>query len=244
MYTDFHERYLSKLTAMDMLSKFAGFTDQDKQLIVTGEALEKDPARRRSVVHSLIEAKYLEGTPMGQAGYIVTEKAFQGDALEPYIGELNIGTPDKPIATWLSGPMMKQAIEDLVQGKAKITKASNGRGLVVVSTVDARSEAEREFDVGLAANLGQLACDVTNMSRSFAECLKVPPNSLTSANIENEIYDLHKAQGKEIERLKRTNDALIVFLNEVDRIGGWEEFLRLAKETVPAMSETSSAERP
>lgn len=230
MYTDFHKRYLAKRTAMDMISKFAGFTDRDKQLVVTGEQLENDAGRRRSVIHSLIEAKYIEATPMGQGGYLVTDKAFSECDQEPYIGELNIGTPDKPIATWLSGPMMKKAIADIIENKATIKTASTGKGKVIVSITDSRSEAERAFDVGLAENLGQLAASITNMSSAFAECLKVPPNSITAANIENELYDLHKAQNKEIERLKRTNDALVVFLHEVSVLGGWKEFIRLAKE--------------
>lgn len=230
MYTDFHERYLAKQTAMSMLSKFAGFTHADEILRVTGAQLEQDAGRRRSVIRSLIDEKFIEAGPLGDKSYAVTQKAFDACEWEPYIGELNIGTPDKPLATWLSGPMMKQAINDLVGGSAVIGDASTGRGKVVVSTVDGRSEAERMFDVGLAANLGQIACTVTGMSKSFSECLKVPPNSITAGNIAEEIVALHKEQGKEIERLKRTNDAIVVFLHEVELLGGWDEFVRLAKE--------------
>ena len=230
MYTNFHERYLAKQTAMDMLSKFAGFTDRDQTLRVTGAQLENDAGRRRSVITSLVAEKFIEAGPLGDKTYFVTNKAFAECDQEPYIGELNIGTPDKPLATWLSGPMMKQAIADLIENKAVIGDASTGRGKVVVSTVDGRSEAERVFDVGLAENLGRVACAVTGMSKAFSECLKVPPNSLTSGNIEAEILALHKENGKEIERLKRTNDAIVVFLHEVEILGGWDEFIRLAKE--------------
>ena len=244
MYTDFHERFLSKQTAMDMLSKFAGFIDRDQALIVTGEQLEIDASRRRSVVHSLLENDFLEATPMGQDGYIVTNKAFADCDQAPYEGELNIGTPDKPLAKWLSGPMMKRAIADLVSNKAAIRDASTGRGKVVVSTFDARSEAERMFDVGLAENLGQIARTVTGMSVAFSECLKVPPNSLTAANIQDQICDLHNAQVKEIERLKRTNDAIVVFGYEVEKLGGWDEFIRLAKESSKTMSGATTQRRP
>lgn len=230
MYTNFHERYLAKQTAMDMLSKFAGFTNSGQTLIVTGAQLEQDAGRRRSVVKSLIEANFIGAGALGDKKYFVTQKAFNECGVEPYIGELNIGTPDKPLATWLNGPMMKQAIEDLVAGTALITDASTGRGKVVVSTVDGRSEAERMFDVGLAENLGRIACSVTDMSKAFSECLKVPPNSITAGNIEEDILALHKENGKEIERLKRTNDAIVVFGYEVEKLGGWDEFIRLAKQ--------------
>lgn len=232
MYTDFHERYLAKIVAMDMLSKFAGYTNNDSLLTVTGAQLENDAGQRRSVIQSLIKDKFLDAGPPGQKFFVVAQKAFNECDLEPYVGELNIGTPDKPLATWISGPMMKQAIEDLVSGKAVIRSATKGRGKVVVSTVDSRSESERAFDVGLAENLGEIACTVTGMSKSFSECLKVPPNSITALGIGEEMLKLHSEQGKEIERLKRTNDAMVVFFHEVDQLGGWDEFIRLAKEGV------------
>lgn len=244
MYSDFHERYLAKVVAMDMLSKLAGFTDRDQPVTLTSEQLEVCPVKRRSVIHSLTEQNFIEARVMGQTGYTITLKAFHECDQEPYIGELNIGTPDSPIATWLSGPMIKQAIADLVGGKSTIKDATNGRGKVVVSSIDARDEDQRFFDRHLSENLGAIACCVTDMSKAFSECLKVPPNSITSDNIGDELLKLHKEQAKEIERLKRTNDALIVFFCEVDELGGWGKFVELAHASRTVYGEPSPGLSP
>lgn len=232
MIEEFHLRYLAKQTAMDLLSKLAGFTPRDSILEVFGDAIEKSAYKRRYVVRGLIEQEYLEKPALGQTHYVVTNKAFSEWGQEPYDGELNIGTPNKPLATWLSAEMMKQAIDDLIGNKARIKDASQGDGKVVLSALDARTDAELFFDRHLAENLGELASDVTNMSRAFSECLKVPPNSLTAQNIESELDAIYKEHAKEIQRLARTNDAIVVLKQQVQETGGWPDFIQRARKRV------------
>ncbi len=231
MFNESHTRYLAKQTAMHMLSKLAGFTPKDHQLVLAGDAIERDVGRRRSMLQQLVEHKYLETQALGQTLYVVTGRALDETGVETYTGELNIGTPAKPLATWLSAEMMKQAIDDLLSGDAKICDASRGSGKVVLSTFDARSDSEVSFDRNLAANLAEFADELTGMSTSFAECLRVPPNSLTATNIGAELATLYKDQKKEIQRLQRTNDAITVFVKHVEEdLGGWVEFIKLIKD--------------
>lgn len=228
MYTAFHERYLAKVFAMDMLSKFAGFTNSDKALIVTGSQLEKDPGFRRGVVLSLIKGGFIKSVGMG-GDYNINQKAFDECDCENYVGELNIGTHAKPLATWLSGPVMKSAIEDLLQNKAVVQDSATGRGKVVVSTIDGRSSTEVAFDRYLSLNLGLIACSTTEMSTAVSECLKVPINSVTSDGIEAQLAELLTTNQKEVQRLKRTNDALRILFLEVSEQGGWDVFVNGAK---------------
>jgi len=232
MIEPFHLRYLAKQTAMDLLSKLAGFTPRDSVLEVSGDAVENTSSRRRFVIQELVAQAYLERPSLGQTHYIVTNKAFAECEQAPYDGELNIGTPNKPLATWLSAEMMKQAIDDLVGNRAQIKDASQGDGKVVLSAMDARSDAELFFDRHLAANLAELASDVTNMSKAFAECLKVPPNSLTAQNIAVELDTIYKDNAKEIQRLARTNDAITALTQQVYETGGWAEFIQRARKRV------------
>ncbi len=236
MIDPFHLRYLAKQTAMDLLSKLAGFTPRDSILEVFGDAIERGAGKRRFVIQSLIAQEYLEKPALGQTHYVVTDKAFAECEQAPYDGELNIGTPSKPLATWLSAELMKMAIDDLVGNRACIKDASQGDGKVVLSLRDARSEEELFFDRHLAANLGELASDVTPMSKAFAECLKVPPNSLTAQNIAIELDVIYKENSKEIQRLARGNDAITALTQQVYETGGWAEFIKRARKRV--------AERP
>lgn len=232
MFQEFHTRYLAKQTAMDILSKLAGFTPKDKPLELAGSAIERDPGKRRNVINQLVDQKYIESMGLGQGYFLVTGKALEKYSQDPYEGELNIGTPSKPLATWLSVEIMKQAIEDLLSNKACITDSTKGSGKVVLSTMDARTDAELFFDRHLASYLGEFAIDFTNMSVSFAECLKVPPNSLTAQNIEAELSVMYKENSKEIQRLARTNDAITVFKQQVEETGGWDAFIQLARKRI------------
>jgi len=229
MIEEFHKRYLAKATAMDFLSKFAGLTDGEIQLTVTPLEIERSDKKRRGVVLALIEAGYLESGDLGQRVYPVTLKAFEECGVEPYIGELNIGTRDKPLATWLSAEVMKQAITDLAAGSAVIEDCMRGKGKIVRSIVDARSDSDRAFDDFLFGNFGDVVCAVTEMSNTFAENLRFQFTGVTSKTLPSYLLNIVGEQEKEIQRLKRRNDALKVLCLHVDDVGGWDEFLSLAR---------------
>ena len=246
MYTDFHERYLAKVVAMNLLSQLAGFRGTGLPIKLAGAQIENDPSKRRSVLISLTNENFIEARLLGETSYTITDKAFNNSEVQEYVGELNIGTPNSPFATWLSGPMMKQAIEDLISSKSVIKDSTTGKGKVVVSTIDGRSNDDVLFDRHLSMNLGDIACRLTEMSNSFSECLRVPPNSITSKDIASQLTQLHKENKKEIQRLKRTNDSLSVLFSEVDLTGGWDEFITKARDqfelakTPKTLSETAA----
>jgi len=206
---------------MDFLAKASGFLNADMPLSMTADRIEKDPKARRSVIHSLIDEGYIKPNAIGENTYQVTLKAFNEEDMEPYIGELNIGSRDRPLATWLSGPMMKYAIEDLASGRAVIKHS--GKNTIIVKNEDARDPREVEFDRWLSVNIGFLACELTDMSKSFSECLKLPEFS-GEIVLEETLAKIMTDHNKEIERLKRTNDAIVTFANHVERIGGWGAF--------------------
>ena len=227
-----HLYHLSKIFAMSALSRLAGYSPREDLPTTSADAIERDSWSRRHIINDLVLGKYIETTGLGQKHYIVTGRAFDECEVEPYEGELNIGTPRNPLATWLSPGIMKQALEDLAGNKARIKEASRGDGKVVLSFLDARSEAEHFFDRTLAENLGELAEEFTGMSKSFAECLRLPPDSLTAMNIESEISEIFKMNAKEVQRLSRTNDALTVLTDRVQASGGWNEFMNWSKARV------------
>ena len=224
-YTDFHTRFLAKASAMDVLAKLAGFVDSATPLTVTAERLERTASDRRAVVLSLIKDGYLESPPIGSHDFVVTQKAFTESEWEPYVGELSIGSLDKPLAIWLSGPIIKKAVMDLLDGSATVVDGSRG-GKVVVSTLDARGDDERVFDDWLAANLSEVVCAMTDVSSTIGECLKVPPKSVVSLAL---LESLRKDQDKEIQRLKRCNDAIAATIFQVEEMGGWDVFLAAAR---------------
>lgn len=228
MIEEFHTRFLAKAVGMHYLSTFAGFTDAP--LTVAAERIERSAAKRRGVVVALVEEGYLDEPGAGTDEYRITQKAFEECGVEPYIGELNIGTRDKPLATWLSAGVMKQAILDLSEGKAVIEDCTRGRGKIVLSSADARSGEDREFEEFLFKNFGDLVAEITDMSDTFSENLRFTFSGVTADTAESYLEGLLAEQQKEIQRLKRRNDALVVLAHEIDAVGGWGEFVCRAKE--------------
>jgi hypothetical protein len=228
MIEEFHERFLAKAFCMHALSKFAGYVKGYPTIQI--ERIEKNLSKRRGVVRALLDEGYLEVEDTAQGDiYTVTHKAFDETEEEPYIGALNIGSHEKPLATWLSAEVMKQAILDLASGNAVIQDCTRGRGKVVLSLRDARSQEEREFDDFLFGNFRSIVCTVTEMSNTFAENLRFQFTGVGAADGFDHLVGLLAEQRKEIQRLKRKNDALVVLESEVARLGGWSEFLKLAR---------------
>jgi hypothetical protein len=227
---DFHPRFLAKAAAMHKLSILAGFTPMDRELLITADRLERNASTRRAVVHSLLQDKYLEATPMGQKGYIVTDKALDETMPEPYVGEVIIGSPAKPVATHLSAPLMKQVLIDLYAGNATVVDSTSREGSKsVISSMDARTSEEKAFGQYLYENFPAVVCKVTNMSEAVAVHLRLPFGNLDTKHIGGLMAEIYEQNLSEIQRLKRLNDAMMALHAHAETMGGWAGFIEEAR---------------
>lgn len=228
MIEEFHIRLLGKAYGMDMLSKLAGFVPPEsvhQAPVMMVDRVERDPAKRRGVLLSLLSEGYLE--EVSGDSVRLTDKAFSEIETETWQGQLSIGNPSSPLATWLSGGIIKQALSNLLAGDAMIVDGPAGK--VVVSKKDGRSEKDRVFDEWFLANFRELARNVADMSEVVAQGITFRFTGGTSESAYKELLSIEAEQQKELERLRRSLDAITVFKMRLRRLGGWESFLELAR---------------
>ena len=223
MIEDFHKRYLTKHFALHEMSVFAGFRDGDEACLVTPHQVERSPDLRLGAIRDLLDGGYI--IDVGDDDYEVTPKAYDESPMEEYIGKLRVGSGNKPLAVWLSGPVLKAALEDLEVGDALIKEDGKG-GKFVVAMVDDRTEFQIDADEYLYDNFREVCETLTDLSKVTLENLALGEMA-SFVGLDKHVAELMDEHAKEIERRKRKYDALsaLSYMIENGRHGSWEAFI-------------------